>query len=958
MIRRAVEDACAAGLDLAIVSGTHLENVDDQLRARPAGPGSLVLLLNRGSEVFVVDRDGPQLVSRRTASPAEDAALTRAAELTVARLAARGLRTEIVSQRLNRRKIDLIPEPAWADPPKARIGELLEAVERRLGVAGIIGLLPEVVAMATAAATEAGLDAPKVTSDAKHVEIGLTDKADSAGWVMAELWRRGIAPGQVLIAGDELGPLGGLPGSDFMLLSGTGAEATAVSVGQEPHGVPAPVIHIGGGPARFLELLADQIRRRRARALPIRVASVGWTLEFEDGDSLLERVRESLLTTADGRVGTRASRVVPVAASDPQVVCAGIFTGSGPETRLLPAPLWNVLDPDPQPRGSARRSLDLHSGVLRQEIGDGLPKLDVLLFSSFARPGTAVLRARARGRRLRESPGPVAPPGAEPEAGVADGAAWMAVGGSPGSIVAGQRDTHQRERDVDMLDRVATYAGATEGCPDRRRMLASLRDAQRAGVDGLLSEHRRAWGERWDDADVVIEGDPEMQLAARVALFHLMGSVATDGEAPVGARGLSGAAYRGHVFWDSDVFVLPFLAATHPAAARAMLEYRLHRLPAALRAAKEQRRGGARFPWESAHGGEDVTPETAVNRLGERVGIRTGALEEHIVADVAWAAACYCEWTGDEAFARGPGRELLVQTARWWASRIELDGDGSGHIRGVIGPDEYHEAVDDNAFTNVMARWNLRRAAAAAADGHEAAGWRDLADALVDGFDEQTGVYEQFRGFFGLEPLRIADVAPHRPVAADVLLGTERTRGAQVVKQADVLMLHYLLDDEVAPSSLEPSLDFYEPRTAHGSSLSPGVHAALLARAGRLDAAVELLRLAARIDLDDIGQTTAGGLHLAAMGTVWRTLAFGFVGLRPMGHSLALDPVLPSSWEALELRLRFRGSRLRVRVTHDGTELSAEPAVAVLPPGATTPVQVSRTPYRLPRTTAPKEVPA
>jgi trehalose/maltose hydrolase-like predicted phosphorylase len=381
------------------------------------------------------------------------------------------------------------------------------------------------------------------------------------------------------------------------------------------------------------------------------------------------------------------------------------------------------------------------------------------------------------------------------------------------------------------------------------------------------------------------------------------------------------------------VYVLPFLAATHPAAARAMLEYRVRRLPAALRAAAAGRRGGARFAWESARSGEDVTPSRLRDHRGELVPVLTGELEEHIVADVAWATACYTEWTGDHAFARAQGRELIVQTARWWASRIELDPDGRGHLRGVIGPDEYHVGVNDNAFTNVMARWNLRQAAkvsAGRADGPERRRWLELADSIVDGYDPRTGVYEQFAGFHALEPLLIAEVAPRRPVAADTLLGHERVSSAQVIKQADVLMLHYLLPDEVAPGSLAPNLDFYEPRTAHGSTLSPGVHATLLARAGRLDQALELLRLTARIDLDDIGETTAGGLHLAAMGTVWRALVFGFAGVRPVGDALAIAPVLAPSWEALELRLRFRGSRVHIRIDPTEVTASADPPVGAL----------------------------
>ena len=333
--------------------------------------------------------------------------------------------------------------------------------------------------------------------------------------------------------------------------------------------------------------------------------------------------------------------------------------------------------------------------------------------------------------------------------------------------------------------------------------------AREVGFEGLLREHREAWARRWQEADVVIDGDPRLQRAIRFALFHLMASVGERGEAAVGARGLSGPAYRGHVFWDSDVFVLPFLAATHPAAARAMLEYRVRRLGAARAAAARLGRAGARFPWESAADGTDVTPGTARLPTGGVIPVHTGELEEHIVADVAWSTACYLDWTGDATFAAGAGRELLVETARYWASRVRHDRSGRAHIEGVIGPDEYHELVDDNAFTNVMARWNLRRAAAV--DGissDERAAWHAIADALVDGYDPRTGLYEQYAGFLDLESIVIAEVSPRRPIAADLLLGAERTAQAQVIKQPDVLMLHHLVPDEVAPDSLlaEPRL--------------------------------------------------------------------------------------------------------------------------------------------------------
>jgi trehalose/maltose hydrolase-like predicted phosphorylase len=360
-----------------------------------------------------------------------------------------------------------------------------------------------------------------------------------------------------------------------------------------------------------------------------------------------------------------------------------------------------------------------------------------------------------------------------------------------------------------------------------------------------------------------------------------------------------------------------------------MLDYRVERLPAARAAAREQGRAGARFAWESARSGRDVTPRSARDRDGNLVAIRTGQLEDHIVADVAWACAWYVDWTGDREFAEGPGRRLLTETARYWASRVHVDRDGSAHIRGVIGPDEYHEPVDDNAYTNVMARWNLRRGAELADDA-ERRSWTELADALVDGYDAESGVYEQFAGFFGLEPLVVEDVASRRPVAADLLLGRDRVRAAQVVKQADVLMLHHLVPEEVVAGSLEPNLRYYEPRTAHGSSLSPGIHAALFARARDDVRALGALADAARIDLDDVTGTTGAGLHVAAMGSVWQAIALGYLDLRPARDGvLDLDPRIPAAWSRLSARVVFRGHPVTVTKEHGRVTLVGDGGVEV-----------------------------
>jgi trehalose/maltose hydrolase-like predicted phosphorylase len=601
------------------------------------------------------------------------------------------------------------------------------------------------------------------------------------------------------------------------------------------------------------------------------------------------------------------------------VIASGVYDLDGPETHPLGGPVPSRFDGTLDP-SRYRRTLDLRSGVVTEQAATPDGRVDAVRFSSLARPGTFVERVLAPAER--DPPAPLSPP---PDArGQSEGslgpAQWMRVPATTGGITAAAIGGRDPATAGGVYERFTAYAGGAEQLPDATEPVARATAARDAGFDRLLGEHRAKWAERWQDGDIVIDGDERLQTAVRFALFHLMGSVRDRDEAAVGARGLTGVGYRGHVFWDADTFVLPYLAATHPASARAMLEYRVRRLPVAYANARAVARRGARFPWESARVGVDVTPRSARDRTGRLIPIRTGQLEDHIVSDVAWASWFYEEWTGDEEYRRGDGLRIVLATARYWASRIRTEPDGRAHIYGVIGPDEYHEPVDDDVFTNVMARWNLRQAAAAVeafgdddTSEDERDRWLELAEALVDGYDPDTGIYEQCANFFSFEPLIIAEVAPRRPIAADYLLGIERIRRAQIIKQPDVLMLHHLVPDEVVRGTLEPNLRFYEPRTAHGSSLSPAIYAGLFARARDYERALDALEIASRIDLDDLTGTSATGLHLATMGGLWQAFAMGFAGLRPRAGRLRVDPLLPRSWSALEVHVRFRGSRVVVR---------------------------------------------
>jgi kojibiose phosphorylase len=367
--------------------------------------------------------------------------------------------------------------------------------------------------------------------------------------------------------------------------------------------------------------------------------------------------------------------------------------------------------------------------------------------------------------------------------------------------------------------------------------------------------------------------------------------------------------------------------------------YRYNTLQAARRRAKAYGYKGALYAWESADTGDDVTPQTAVAPDGRLVAIRTGEREQHISADIAYAVWQYWRATGDDAFMVAAGAEILVETARFWASRAEFDHDGRAHIRQVIGPDEYHELVDDNAYTNTIAKFNLERAADAIATlereqnsdwrlvsqrlgltGKERLSWQALAAALITGFDPATKLIEQFAGFFQLEEV---DVAAQRgsAIPIDVQLGPERLRRSKAIKQADVVALSALLWEQWPAAVHEANFRYYEPRTAHGSSLSPGFYALVAARLGDLAFAQAYFRQAAEIDLSDNMGNAAGGVHMGALGALWQAAVFGAAGLRLQENGIALDPHLLPGWVEMVFPLQWRGRLLHIHIEADPRQI-------------------------------------
>ncbi len=451
-----------------------------------------------------------------------------------------------------------------------------------------------------------------------------------------------------------------------------------------------------------------------------------------------------------------------------------------------------------------------------------------------------------------------------------------------------------------------------------------------SGYESLRVAHSAEWEQYWATSDVIIEGDDEAQQALRFSLFHLLSAAPRDDErVSLGPKALSSFVYRGHVFWDTEVFMLPFFTFTQPQLARNMLMYRYHTLPGARRKAAANGYAGAQYAWESADTGDEVTP-TWVPRRNQRepVYIWTGDLELHITSDVAYGIWQYWRATSDDAFMANFGAEIVLDTAIFWSRRTEWNVERVRYeITNVIGPDEYHDRVDNNAFTNYLVRWHLETAgdvwrwlkqnhpirsdelADKLSIGHETlARWADIAAGLHLPVDADTGLVEQFDGYFQRHDLDLSTLEP-RTVSVQSLLGIEGTNQTQIIKQPDVLMAFYMLPERYRPPALQTNWDYYVLRTDHtyGSSLGPAIHALLACEMSKLNIAYEHFRRAVRADLGDVRGNAADGIHAASAGGLWQAVVFGFGGLRFTADGWAATPRLPSHWRRLAFRFYYRG---------------------------------------------------
>jgi alpha,alpha-trehalose phosphorylase len=448
------------------------------------------------------------------------------------------------------------------------------------------------------------------------------------------------------------------------------------------------------------------------------------------------------------------------------------------------------------------------------------------------------------------------------------------------------------------------------------QVVAAVAAARMRGWDGLVEDQRDFLERFWNGADVELDGDADVQQAVRFGLFHVLQAGARAEQRPIPAKGLTGPGYDGHVFWDTETFVLPTLTYTYPQAAADALRWRQTTLPIAKEHADRLGLDGACFPWRTIAGEECSGYWPA------------GTAAFHVNADIADAALRYVDATEDRGFERETVLPLVVATARLWRSLGHHDLDGRFRIDGVTGPDEYSALADNNVYTNLMAARNLSAAAdlvgryADDADGlgvssEEAASWRDAAATIVIPYDHRLKVHPQAEGF--TDHARW-DFEHTRPEQYPLLLNFPYfdLYRKQVVKQADLVLALHLRGERFTAEEKARDFAYYEPLTVRDSSLSACTQAVMAAEVGQLDLAYDYLGEAALMDLDDLEHNTRDGLHMASLAGTWTALVAGLGGMRAgTTGAISFAPRLPGGISRLSFRMFYRDRRIQVSVTPD-----------------------------------------
>ena len=495
-----------------------------------------------------------------------------------------------------------------------------------------------------------------------------------------------------------------------------------------------------------------------------------------------------------------------------------------------------------------------------------------------------------------------------------------------------------------VIDKYAAVATGRDTDSVFAQVYREIEAATTRGFESELRMHVACEEALWEQAEVRIEGDEQLDHAVRFNLFHLMNTPdPLDNRVNIGAKLLHGEEYGGHAFWDTELFVLPFFDFVFPDVARKLAEYRYLLLGKALENARDNGYEGAKYPWESADTGEEECPSWTIEYDGSCYRCYVADYEHHVTADIAYGLKHYADVTGDEAFMEDMGAEILLQTARFWASRMTWNGEKRRYeILQVTGPDEWHEPVDNNAYTNHLARWNILTAidllrhyerekpelACRLRDKlrltePELERWQERANKLF--LQAESGLIEQFDGYFDIPDAVItewdAKGMPRLPAACVGKRGRERC----MLKQADVVMLMFLLPELYDRETRYTNFDYYEKRTMHRSSLSPSIHCMVGLDVGDAQRAYAYLERSAYVDIRNNQGNTREGIHAASAGGTWQCVTIGYCGMRiAQDGVLCFEPRLPERWTRVRFRIRHKGQLLHVTVDHEGVLVTSD----------------------------------
>lgn len=454
-------------------------------------------------------------------------------------------------------------------------------------------------------------------------------------------------------------------------------------------------------------------------------------------------------------------------------------------------------------------------------------------------------------------------------------------------------------------------------------VMRELEESEATGFETLIEEQRTYLKNFWDAADILIEGDDTLQRGIRFNMFHLLQSAGRNGRTNIAAKGVTGLGYEGHYFWDTEIYIMPFFLYTQPEISRKLVEYRYHILDKARERARQMAHPkGALYPWRTING-----EECSAN-------FPTGTAQYHINADVAFAIKRYYDATEDNDFMKQYGAEILCETARLWLDAGDYIASKGNKfcINGVTGPDEYQIIVNNNAFTNLMARENLKfafeiitwlrqndikaynlLAKKIGLQDDEPATWLEAAEKMYIPYDEERKIIPQDDGFLG-KAVWDFEHTPHENYPLLLHYHPLIVTRYQVCKQADLVLGEFLLNDQFDRDQKLRDYTYYERITTHDSSLSGAIFGIMAAELGDMEKAYRYFSDTATMDLENKHGNTRAGIHAANMAGAWQGIIFGFAGMRAK-QGLSFNPKIPRQWQAYAFKVRYRGRVIGVRVT-------------------------------------------